>query len=62
MAEGDQRRVRAGGQGKTRLAYRLCNELETRGWITGFAAHARNLSVPAAQLSSSRLPVLVVVD
>ncbi len=50
-----------GGQGKTRLARQLCDQLRADGWVAGFARTAP-ASEPGPTLADSSLPVLVVVD
>lgn len=45
------------GSGKTRLAVEFCAQAETRGWATGFAAHA-----PEAPRLNQANPTVLVVD
>ena len=50
-----------GGQGKTRLALELCQQLRADGWVVGFVAGESD-SARASRLADSRFPVLAVVD
>ncbi|MFP8959087.1 tetratricopeptide repeat protein [Streptomyces nanhaiensis] len=53
------------GQGKTRLARRLTDELRGQGWVTGhLRTSLRDRDVPADKLSSldTALPLLLVID
>ncbi|MGH3937925.1 MAG: TIR domain-containing protein [Pseudonocardiaceae bacterium] len=49
------------GRGKTRLARRLCGELENRGWVAGFL---RESTLATVFTGTSRItkPLLVVID
>lgn len=61
-AQASARLLRApAGRGKTRLAQKLCTDLEKAGWITGFAQE----SLPATAFSgTTRItkPLLLVID
>jgi tetratricopeptide (TPR) repeat protein len=53
--------IGAGGQGKTRLARELCQQLRSEGWVVGFVRREWD-SARASRLTDSRFPVLAVVD
>jgi broad specificity phosphatase PhoE len=54
--------VGPGGQGKTRLAARLCQLMREAGWICGFADPNAEADSYKVALSGSRFPALVVLD
>jgi tetratricopeptide (TPR) repeat protein len=54
--------VGPGGQGKTRIARQLCEQLRAEGWVTGFVGREPDGQGPASRLTDSRFPVLAVVD
>ncbi|ONI87873.1 hypothetical protein ALI144C_08015 [Actinosynnema sp. ALI-1.44] len=49
------------GQGKTRLALRLCQELAERGWVAGIV-HDRAAETDLAAVGEINSPLLLVVD
>ncbi|MBA0053753.1 hypothetical protein E0L36_23685 [Streptomyces sp. AJS327] len=51
-----------GGQGKTRLARRLCEEMETEGWVTGLVANQADVAAHLSTLTRTTSPVLLVLD
>jgi hypothetical protein len=53
--------VGPGGQGKTRLAQELCQQLRAAGWIAEFVRRNPERA-RASRLADSRVPVLAVVD
>src|SRR4051812_24155709 len=51
-----------GGQGKTRLARQLCQQLRDADWLAGLVAPSAAATAAAARVPDSRLPVLLVID
>ncbi|MGW7256743.1 trypsin-like peptidase domain-containing protein [Streptomyces sp. NPDC054834] len=54
-----------GGQGKTRLAQRLADELRAKGWVTGHllrSLYDRHLTKEELRTLDTALPLLLVVD
>ncbi|MGO9899059.1 MAG: tetratricopeptide repeat protein [Solirubrobacteraceae bacterium] len=53
--------VGPGGQGKTRLARKLCQQLRDHGWVAGVVGRDMDRA-RASRLTDSRFPVLAVID